>query len=55
MKKILVTGANGQLAKNLKSLVESKPIENQQFLFLIKNNSILPIKKWSKPFSSLTP
>lgn len=50
MKKILVTGANGQLAKNLKSLVESKPIENQQFLFFDKKQFDITNKEMVETF-----
>lgn len=50
MKKILVTGANGQLGKCLKDAVEQNPIEGYQFLFLTREDLDITQKELVETF-----
>lgn len=50
MKKILVTGGNGQLAKSLKALVATKSLNNYQFLFFDKTQFDITNKELIETF-----
>lgn len=50
MKRILVTGGNGQLAKSLKALVATKSLNNYQFLFFDKTQFDITNKELIETF-----
>lgn len=50
MKKILITGGNGQLAKSLKALVATKSLNNYQFLFFDKTQFDITNKELIETF-----